>query len=74
MSQRIVFALFQCQPRILGITLQNPTLFHAASDAMAEGVSERIQLIVSGCLDTMEALLAIVIFGIDTIEKLDLTP
>ncbi len=23
----------------------------------------------SGCLDTMEALLAIVIFGIDTIEK-----
>nr|QHE90126.1 hypothetical protein [Proteus mirabilis] len=34
---------------------------------MAEGVSERIQLIVSGCLDTMEALLAIVIFGMSLI-------
>ena len=36
---------------------------------MTEGVNERIQLIVSGCFDAVETLLALVIFGIDTIEK-----
>lgn len=36
---------------------------------MAQGVDERVEPTVSGRFDAMEALLAVVIFGIDAIEK-----
>ncbi len=39
------------------------------SNAVAQGVDERVELTVSGRFDAMEALLAEVIFSIDSIEK-----
>jgi len=36
---------------------------------VAEGVNEPIEVLLSGCLDPMEALLAIGIFGVDAIKK-----
>ncbi|KZZ77071.1 hypothetical protein A3766_28625 [Oleiphilus sp. HI0132] len=61
--------LVQRQPGILGISLQQTAFFQAASDPVAEGVNERIEFMLSGCLDPMEPPLAIGIFGVYAIEK-----
>ncbi len=45
------------------------SLLGAGSNAVAQGVDESLQLIVSRRFDAMETLLAVVILGIDAIEK-----
>lgn len=39
------------------------------NNAVAQGVDEHVELTMSGRFEAMEALLAVVIFGIDAIEK-----
>jgi hypothetical protein len=66
LRQHVIFALFQCQSGILCIAF---AFFQTASNMVTKSVDERIEVTVRRCLDSVETLFAIGIFGIDAIKK-----